>query len=95
MRKSSFERGPAVPILLDDVECTGSELSLLGCPHVDLDSENCDNTEHAGVICSNSKSVCSEPVLPYIYTDSVLAVSVFCDQFVVHTFLTLTCSTSV
>ena len=37
---------------MDNVQCTGSELSILDCFHQTVD--NCDSQEGAGVICSNS-----------------------------------------
>ena len=35
---------------MDDVLCTGNEVSLLDCPH--STQENCGPTEGAGVICT-------------------------------------------
>ncbi|XP_070187360.1 neurotrypsin-like isoform X2 [Littorina saxatilis] len=46
--------GPApshLPILLDEVECTGTEVSVLDCGHQDFGQHNCRHTEDAGVFC--------------------------------------------
>lgn len=39
------------PIWLDDVECTGSEDSILNCSHRGFGVHNCDHTEDVGIIC--------------------------------------------
>uniref|UniRef100_A0AAQ5ZEB4 Neurotrypsin n=1 Tax=Amphiprion ocellaris TaxID=80972 RepID=A0AAQ5ZEB4_AMPOC len=41
------------PILLDEVQCTGNELSLEECPHSNWEQHNCDHTEDAGVSCNS------------------------------------------
>ena len=38
-------------ILLDEVQCTGSESSLSQCPHDGICNHNCDHSEDAGVRC--------------------------------------------
>lgn len=38
-------------IHLDDLECVGTERSLLECRHAGQGTHNCDNTEEAGVLC--------------------------------------------
>ena len=38
-------------ILLDDLQCTGSEESLLQCPHGGINSHNCGHSEDASVTC--------------------------------------------
>jgi len=48
-RKSHFGRVPD-DFSMDDVECVGTEQSILDCPHVDVD--NCNGNEGAGVICN-------------------------------------------
>ena len=41
------------PILLDDVECTGSEYSLTNCNHLGVGvTRSCSHFEDAGVRCS-------------------------------------------
>ena len=47
---ASFGQGSG-SILLDDVECTGNELSILSCTHNSIGSHNCDHSKDAGVIC--------------------------------------------
>lgn len=39
------------PIVLDEIECAGTESMLHLCPHGGLGNHNCMNTEHASVIC--------------------------------------------
>ncbi|XP_073656160.1 HHIP-like protein 1 isoform X3 [Tursiops truncatus] len=51
-KRAEFGEGHALPILLDDVRCTGSERNLLECAHAGLGSHNCDHQEDAGVVCS-------------------------------------------
>ena len=43
-------------ILLDDVQCTGSEASLAQCPHSGWGNENCGHSKDAGVICDGKSS---------------------------------------
>ncbi|XP_052224226.1 neurotrypsin-like [Dreissena polymorpha] len=49
--KAHFGQGSS-DILLDDVQCDGSETSVMSCRHSGVGIHNCDHTEDAGVICS-------------------------------------------
>ena len=41
------------PILLDNVQCVGTEASLNDCSKNDIGDHNCGHHEDAGVVCSN------------------------------------------
>ena len=50
--------GPGTgPIGLDDLNCTGTEHSLLNCSHLGVGSHNCGHFEDAGVVCRDGKCV--------------------------------------
>ena len=38
-------------ILLDDVQCTGNEVSIFYCSHKSIGSHDCSHSEDAGVVC--------------------------------------------
>lgn len=50
-RNSEFGEGKHLRILLDDVQCEGTESSLLDCQHAGVGTHNCAHYEDAGVIC--------------------------------------------
>uniref|UniRef100_A0A8C0ZLG8 SRCR domain-containing protein n=1 Tax=Castor canadensis TaxID=51338 RepID=A0A8C0ZLG8_CASCN len=52
-KRAEFGEGRTLPILLDDVRCTGSEHSLLECTHAGVGTHNCGHQEDAGVVCSH------------------------------------------
>lgn len=56
-RNSEFGEGRGLRILLDDVQCVGTESSLLTCTHAGVGTHNCAHYEDAGVICANSEHV--------------------------------------
>ena len=39
------------PIVLDNLECTGTELSLFSCRHNGINVHNCGHNEDVGVTC--------------------------------------------
>ena len=47
----------SVPIWLDDVECVGTERSIVNCLHSNWTVHDCHHNEDAGVACT-SESVC-------------------------------------
>lgn len=53
--RAHFERGLG-PVVLDDVECMGTEARLWQCLHSGWLAHNCGHHEDAGVICSGTLS---------------------------------------
>ena len=52
---AAFGRGSG-PILLDNLQCTGTESSLLGCRHGGIGVlRSCSHYEDAGVVCPPCK----------------------------------------
>lgn len=51
-KKGAFFGEGEGQIWLDDVQCLGSESSILKCSHRPLGENNCGHSEDAGVICS-------------------------------------------
>lgn len=56
-RNAEFGEGKDLRILLDDVQCEGTEPSLLDCTHPGVGTNNCAHYEDAGVICGNSHHI--------------------------------------
>ncbi|XP_064149058.1 HHIP-like protein 1 [Loxodonta africana] len=52
-KRAEFGEGRSLPILLDDVRCSGGEHSLLECAHAGVGMHNCEHQEDAGVECSH------------------------------------------
>ncbi|NXV16156.1 HIPL1 protein, partial [Cepphus grylle] len=54
-KKAEFGEGTSLRILLDDVQCSGQEKTLLECDHADVGTHNCSHEEDAGVVCSQEE----------------------------------------
>ncbi|NWX80002.1 HIPL1 protein, partial [Alca torda] len=54
-KKAEFGEGTSLRILLDDVQCSGQEKTLLECDHADVGMHNCSHEEDAGVVCSREE----------------------------------------
>ena len=50
---AAFGQGTGA-VLLDDVNCTGTESAIFDCPHGGLRIHNCDHSHDAGVRCEHS-----------------------------------------
>ena len=55
------------PIWLDDLSCSGSELTLLQCSHIGLGSHNCGHYEDVGVRCSETGSLLKIKIFCYLF----------------------------
>ncbi|XP_039527040.1 HHIP-like protein 1 [Pimephales promelas] len=55
-KHAEFGEGTSLKIILDDVQCEGTEETLLDCQHAGIGQHNCAHYEDAGVICGNSDS---------------------------------------
>jgi deleted-in-malignant-brain-tumors protein 1 len=51
LRDAFFGRG-TLQIHLDDVKCTGTEISLSQCPHRAWGSHNCDHSRDVSISCT-------------------------------------------
>ncbi|XP_009635175.1 HHIP-like protein 1 [Egretta garzetta] len=54
-KKAEFGEGTSLRILLDDVQCSGQEKTLLECDHAEVGTHNCSHEEDAGVVCSREE----------------------------------------
>ena len=55
-RNAYFGQGGG-SILLDNVQCTGNEVSILFCSHNGIGSHNCLHNEDAGVVCLQGEDI--------------------------------------
>ena len=58
--RNYYGRGSG-PIWLDDVNCTGNELSLAECGHYSWGVHNCRHHDDASIVCDNSNCSTSHP----------------------------------
>lgn len=61
------------PIWYDDVGCTGSETTLIQCPHNGMGVHNCFHGEDAGAVCESEPQCC---VLSYYLLEPTYIVAV-------------------
>ena len=63
-----YGRGDGVNVL-DRLHCTGSESTLLTCPHngSDITSYYCDHFDDAGVECPGTKSQLKSNTILYVF----------------------------
>ncbi|XP_030621038.1 HHIP-like protein 1 [Chanos chanos] len=54
-KRAEMGSGTGLNILLDDVECEGTERTLLQCKHAKLGKHNCSHREDVGVVCGYDK----------------------------------------
>lgn len=52
-KHAEFGEGENLKIILDDVQCEGTEETLLDCQHAGVGIHNCGHYEDAGVVCGN------------------------------------------
>ncbi|KPP61723.1 HHIP-like protein 1-like [Scleropages formosus] len=56
LKQAWFGEGRQLRILLDDVQCKGTEERLIDCKHAGVGKHNCGHHEDAGVVCGNTDS---------------------------------------
>ena len=75
--RGSYYGNTSAEILLDDVICSGSEISLLDCAHSPLGTHDCDpHTELAGVRCKGECTITyhnlADDVVLHTYSNKLL-----------------------
>lgn len=66
------------PVMLDEVRCTGNELSIEQCPKSSWGEHNCGHREDAGVSCTPLTGKMAPHDLPTLALSSVWASLPFC-----------------
>ncbi|XP_072050141.1 uncharacterized protein [Amphiura filiformis] len=75
-----FGTGTDLPILLDNVACSGTEASLRTCTHAGWGVHNCLKTEAAGVICEpNEGQTCAADKFTCVRDGRCVPTSFRCD----------------
>ena len=49
--RAHFGQG-SLPILLDDVKCSGSESNIFSCSHRPVGEHDCGHSEDVGILCA-------------------------------------------
>ncbi len=68
-QRATFGQGTG-PILLDNLICIGTEVSLFDCPHNEVGIHNCGHSEDAGAVCSEGKNYCGYTYLQITWKSS-------------------------